>query len=397
MFSGKMNPLMLLVLVLISYYNLPETVRSSPACTFPAIINFGDSNSDTGGFSATFGPTPAPNGETFFRMPAGRFSDGRLIIDFIAERFGLPFLSSYLDSLGANYSHGVNFASVSSTMIDQNISLSQGGYSPFYLTIQVMQFSQFIPRSQLFAKRGWFFNSTMPRKEYFNQALYTIDIGQNDLTAGLLAGKTSDEFIPQTIEVFSGEVKRIYNMGGRYFWIHNTGPLGCLAYVLVGQNNTTAGELDAAGCAVIYNKAAQEFNVKLNETLVKMRKELPHAVITYVDIYSAKYSLFLEPAKYGFKDPLRVCCGHGGGKYNFDFNVKCRSSPAVNGNGTKALSAKACRQPSKKLVWDGVHFTDAANKVVFNLISTGKFSHPPRPLEMACKHQQKEQHINFDD
>lgn len=55
----------------------------SPSCSFPAIFNFGDSNSDTGGLSAAFGQAPYPNGQTFFHSPSGRFSDGRLVVDFI--------------------------------------------------------------------------------------------------------------------------------------------------------------------------------------------------------------------------------------------------------------------------------------------------------------------------
>lgn len=54
-------------------------------CSFPAIFNLGDSNSDTGGLSAAFGQAPPPNGVTFFHSPAGRFSDGRLIIDFLGN------------------------------------------------------------------------------------------------------------------------------------------------------------------------------------------------------------------------------------------------------------------------------------------------------------------------
>lgn len=51
-------------------------------CHFPAIFNFGASNSDTGGFAAAFIQPKSPNGDTFFGMPAGRLADGRLIIDF---------------------------------------------------------------------------------------------------------------------------------------------------------------------------------------------------------------------------------------------------------------------------------------------------------------------------
>ena len=56
-------------------------------CKFPAIFNFGASNSDTGGFAASLFPPTAPYGETYFHMPVGRFSDGRLIIDFLGMFF----------------------------------------------------------------------------------------------------------------------------------------------------------------------------------------------------------------------------------------------------------------------------------------------------------------------
>lgn len=60
-----------------------QTGKGSNPCAFPAIYNFGDSNSDTGGISAAFLPIPAPNGQDFFHRPAGRIGDGRLIVDFI--------------------------------------------------------------------------------------------------------------------------------------------------------------------------------------------------------------------------------------------------------------------------------------------------------------------------
>lgn len=64
---------------------LPISATSLNPCDFPAIFNFGDSNSDTGGLSAVFGQAPPPYGETYFHSPAGRYCDGRLIIDFIGS------------------------------------------------------------------------------------------------------------------------------------------------------------------------------------------------------------------------------------------------------------------------------------------------------------------------
>lgn len=63
---------------------LNPTAFALEDCQFPAVFNLGDSNSDTGGLAASslVASTP-PYGETFFGMPEGRFSDGRLIIDFL--------------------------------------------------------------------------------------------------------------------------------------------------------------------------------------------------------------------------------------------------------------------------------------------------------------------------
>ncbi|ONK57791.1 uncharacterized protein A4U43_C09F4130 [Asparagus officinalis] len=147
-FAIKMKLLHLLLLL----PPLVILVSSSP-CYFSSVFNFGDSNSDTGEYSAAFDPVPPPYGETFFGMPAGRYSDGRLIIDFIVKSLGLPYLSSYLDSLGTNFSHGANFATASSTIIDENVPLSQGG-CPLSSGVQLKEFLQFKSRSQLVYSRG---------------------------------------------------------------------------------------------------------------------------------------------------------------------------------------------------------------------------------------------------
>lgn len=34
--------------------------------------------------------------------------------------------------------------------------------------------------------------------------------------------------------------------------------------------------------------------------------------------------------------------------------------------------------------WDGVHYTQAANKWIFNQIKDGSYSDPPIPLNKAC-------------
>ncbi|KAE9595910.1 hypothetical protein Lal_00030938 [Lupinus albus] len=346
-------------------------------CDFPAIFNFGASNSDTGGFSAALRSLKSPFGETYFHRPAGRFSDGRIILDFIAESYGLPYVSAYLDSLGTNFSHGANLATGGSTILPPG----QNPLSPFYLHLQYSQFMNFILKTQYVRQRGGIFATLMPQQEYFSKALYTFDIGQNDLTTAIFGNMTIEQVkasVPDIVKSFSKNVKNIYNLGARSFWIHNTGPLGCFSSFLT---KFPSAEKDEYGCAKAYNEAAQYFNQKLKESLAQFRIEFLDAAITYVDIYSAKLSLFQDPKKYGFERPHVACCGYGG-EYNFNNNGGyCGTT--INVNGTNILVG-SCKNPSDRILWDGIHYTEAANKVVFDKISSGAFSDPPVPLNMTC-------------
>ncbi|XP_059433933.1 esterase-like [Corylus avellana] len=366
--------------MILLYASTLNPVFALENCTFPAIFNLGDSNSDTGGLAAALiTPTP-PYGETFFHMPAGRFSDGRLIIDFMAKSVGLPYLSAYLDSLGTNFKHGANFATAASTIRLPAQIIPGGGFSPFYLNIQYSQFVQFKSKSQTIREKGGIYANLMPKKDYFPKALYTFDIGQNDLGEGFFGNMTIEEVnasVPDIVNNFSTNVKAIYDLGGRSFWIHNTGPIGCLPYILA---NFLSAQRDSHGCAKPYNDVAQYFNYKLKEVVVQLRIDLPLAAITHVDVYFAKYSLFSESNKHGFELPLVACCGYGG-KYNYSSSVGCGGTITVNGS---QIFVGSCERPSVRVNWDGIHYTEAANKFVFDKISTGAFSDPPIPLKMAC-------------
>ena len=58
-------------------------------------------------------------------------------------------------------------------------------------------------------------------------------------------------------------------------------------------------ELDKQGCLKAQNDYSIEFNRKLKDRVIKLRAELPHAALTYVDIYAAKYKLIGNAKKQG--------------------------------------------------------------------------------------------------
>lgn len=53
------------------------------------------------------------------------------------------------------------------------------------------------------------FEKLLPKKEYFSQALYTFDIGQNDITAGYRLNFTAQQikaYIPDVLAQFSNVI-----------------------------------------------------------------------------------------------------------------------------------------------------------------------------------------------
>ncbi|KAD4983233.1 hypothetical protein R6Q59_002905 [Mikania micrantha] len=373
---------MLLLLLSLSTKPVKATVSNNNPCHFPAVFNFGDSNSDTGGLAAAFGQAPPPNGETFFHRPAGRYSDGRLVIDFMVQSLGLPYLSAYLDALGSNFTHGANFATGGSTIRPQNTTRHQSGLSPISLNVQSYQFNDFYVRTQIIRKDEVFFKELVPDPEAFSRGLYAFDIGQNDLTGGLFLNLTVDQVkasIPDILGQFQAVVKDVHDKGGRFFWIHNTGPIGCLPYVLE-HLPINEGQMDKNGCAKPFNELAQFFNQKLKDLVNQLLEELPEAMITYVDIYKARYALISQAHAHGFEHPLRVCCGYGQ-KYNYNIHVGCGGRVSDNG---MEIFVGSCKDPSVMIMWDGIHYTEAANKWVFDQIVNGSYSDSLVSLLMAC-------------
>ncbi|XP_059278154.1 GDSL esterase/lipase At1g09390-like [Lycium ferocissimum] len=328
------------------------------------IINFGDSNSDTGGYVIVRGMIgQLPKARTFNHDLAGRMCDGRLIIDFLCESVGNEYLTPFMESIGTNFKNGVNFAIAGSKTLPRLVS--------FNLPIQIAQFHRFQSLSLELFDKG---DGNLLGDEDLRNALYTIDIGQNDLD-GIFGGLSYEKAslkIPDIISEIENAIKAIYEQGGKYFWVHNTGPLGCLPKSLATYKKYE-NDYDEHGCLVSLNKGAKIFNDKLQLLCEKLRDELKNITIVYVDIFSIKYDLIANASSYGFVNPLMACCGYGGQPYNFESNNKC-------GQGNYTI----CEDRSKYISWDGAHYTEAANGFVASKILSTHYSTPPLKFNNFC-------------
>ncbi|XP_020888652.1 GDSL esterase/lipase At3g05180 isoform X2 [Arabidopsis lyrata subsp. lyrata] len=317
--------LTLLLFVAISQ-TLPPLAGSFPISNiFPAVFNFGDSNSDTGELSSGLGFLPQPSYEkTYFRSPtSGRFCNGRLIVDFLMEAIDRPYLRPYLDSISRqSYRRGCNFAAAASTIQKANAA----SYSPFGFGVQVSQFITFKSKVLQLIQQDEELGRYLPSEYYFKKGLYMFDIGQNDI-AGAFYSKTLDEvlaLVPTILDIFQD-------------------------------------------------------GIKLHGLFKKLPQQYPDSRFTYVDIFSIKSDLILNHSKYGFDHSITVCCGTGGPPLNYDDQVGCGKTARSNGT---IKTAKPCYDSSKYVNWDGIHYTEAANRYVALHILTGKYSETASSLNL---------------
>ncbi|ONM31897.1 GDSL esterase/lipase LIP-4 [Zea mays] len=175
----------------------PEPAPAAACARRPVVFAFGDSNTDTGGVAAGLGHYyPLPEGRVFFRRSTGRLCDGRLVIDYLCESLNMSYLSPYLEAVGSDFTGGANFAISGSSTLPRNV--------PFALHVQVQQFLHLKQRSLDLAAHG----GTAPvDADGFRNALYLIDIGQNDLSAAFGSGAPYDDVVHHRIPAIVSEIK----------------------------------------------------------------------------------------------------------------------------------------------------------------------------------------------
>ncbi|KAK9146767.1 hypothetical protein Sjap_006670 [Stephania japonica] len=376
--TPKASPMLIICILIIT---MSWSVAQAVDFSYPAVFNFGDSNSDTGDLVSGLGiRLDLPNGQTYFQKPSARFCDGRLIVDFLitknmstaVDAMDLPFLNAYLESIGTpSFRTGCNFAAAGSTILPATAT----SVSPFSFGIQVSQFLRFKARVLELLAKGKKQDKYIPQEDYFAQGLYMFDIGQNDID-GAFYSRSEDQVvasIPNILLEFETGIKRLYDQGARRFWIHNTSPIGCLPKNIAryGQDSS---RLDELGCVSSHNRAAKLFNLQLHALCKKLQNQFTDANVSYVDIFSIKFNLISNYTVYGFKQPLMACCGYGGPPMNYDSRISCGQTKDLNGS---TVTAKGCDDSSKYISWDGIHYTEAANHYVSSQILIGNYSDPP--------------------
>ncbi|XP_062117564.1 GDSL esterase/lipase At5g03610-like [Humulus lupulus] len=299
---------------------------------------FGDSYSDTGNNRKSEGTSwKYPYGITFPGKPTGRFSDGRVLTDFLAKFVGVKSPIPYQWRKVVGYKHlkyGMNFAhggtGVFNTLVmDPN------------MTAQIDSFKELINHSVFTPKD-------------LQSAVALVTVAGNDYGAYNFRNGTAEgfpAFITSVVNQLYVNLKQIHALGVKKIAVTALEPLGCL------PPSTVVSSFQQ--CNGSQNALVGFHNLLLQQAVAKLNSETSKDTnILILDLYSSFMSVFKNKGdRLGtvkFENPLKPCCVGTSSKY---------SCGSVDENGTKMYSI--CEKPESAFFWDNAHPTQQGWQAVY--------------------------------
>ncbi|XP_027368457.1 uncharacterized protein LOC113874434 [Abrus precatorius] len=309
---------------------------------FSSILVFGDSTVDTGNnnyINTLAKGNHLPYGKDFpGHVASGRFSNGKLVPDFIASTLNLkdtvpPFLDPKLSN--EELLTGVSFASGGSGFDDLTTVLS-GAIS---VSKQIKYFKEYVSKLKRIAGEN-------EAKRILGNALVIISAGTNDFLFNFydipirklefnMSGY--QDYVQNRLRIF---IKELYDLGCRKFAVTGLPPIGCIPLQITAKFSFSKDRK----CVAKENSDAKLYNRKLSQRLLQFQAMLPGSRVVYTDLYEPCINLINHPQKYGFKESSRGCCGTG----LFEVTPFCNEITPI------------CDDASKYVFWDSVHPTEAA-------------------------------------
>ncbi|CAN1163290.1 GDSL esterase/lipase EXL3 [Linum perenne] len=345
--SSTVASCLFIVLLLLGggVYNATAARGRLPAnVSVPAIIIFGDSIMDTGNNNNL--PTAIkcnfpPYGIDFHGgHSTGRFCDGKIPSDIIAEELGITeSIPAYLDPNVqiSDLLTGVSFAS------------GGAGFDPLTAKlVSVVTLSQQLQYYQEYVSKMKAMVGEERTNFIISNAMFYVVAGSDDIanTYFLLRARSLYD-VPSYTDLMSDYasdfVQKLYKLGARRIGVFSAPPIGC-----VPSQRTAGGGLDRE-CAEDRNQAALLFNSKLQSKLSSLAPSMPNTNLVYIDVYTSLSDLINNPQKYGFEVAEKGCCGTGA----IEVAILCNK-----------LTPVTCPNIGSHIFWDSYHPTEKAYRVI---------------------------------
>ncbi|KAF7843658.1 GDSL esterase/lipase 5 [Senna tora] len=328
---------------------LPRTKHPPSSSSSATLFVFGSSVFDVGNnnYINTNPSSKAnfwPYGETFFRYPTGRFSNGRVIPDFICEYSKLPLALPYLYPGNRSYIHGTNFASAGAGAL---VETHEG--TVIDLKSQV---SNFINVKETLRQRV----GDDETRRLVSEAVYLFNIGTNDYFVLVLENSKYSPIKPQQyVDMVIGNItEEIHMNGGRKFGFLGLWNLGCVPTSRLHANESSGS------CLEELSLLAKLHNTQLSMILQKLEKELEGFKYAHTNSYDLISDMIDNPSKYGFKEGKMACCGSGPYRgYN--------SCGGKRGDEYYEL----CENPDEYVFFDYTHLSERASQFFANQMWNG--------------------------
>jgi phospholipase/lecithinase/hemolysin len=277
---------------------------SAPASAYTTLFAFGDSLSDAG--NAYFLSSHLIPGAPYV---GGHFSNGPTWVEDLSLKLGLGALSP--SDLG-----GTDFAVGDATTGD--------AVAPIDLDYQVAAFQAYAAAAKL--------DST-----FLNGALYTLDIGANDILDALSNPMTADTVVTDAANSAAAEVKELHTDGARSLLFYEVPNLGLTPDIMA----------EGAAAETLASSLAQLFNATVLGDLAPLETGADPLKVFDLDTYDRLTEIVANPKLYGFANVTDPCWTGNFFGYAGSPNGKlCSLLPAVQ---------------NQYLFWDGLHPTEAGH------------------------------------
>ncbi|KAG0560821.1 hypothetical protein KC19_9G016500 [Ceratodon purpureus] len=334
------------VLLLVLFFCAAATVPSN--CSkpkFDKIFVVGDSYVDTGNrdpCNTTYVATgrvnqnwATPYGRTHPGVPAGRFSDGKVLSDHLGDYMGLkpcPFRLLNTLSTSTGVQDGINFA-VSGSGVFENLGFTKTGD-------QITQLRRVL-KTNLYSKT------------VYKKAVILYAISGNDYAAYKRNNGSSDiraitALVLSVVRQVSKDLRELYDMGFRSFVIGKLPPVGCMPVVTVSNNFSS--------CHEDFNNVATMHNLNL---VGLVAAALPEGNVIFLN-----HQLAFSRVVYNISNPdrLKACCS------GVQLGALCGD---VNKAGQARFTLCSSNLTRKYFWWDEYHPTEAGWDYIFHLFLQG--------------------------
>ncbi|KMT20044.1 hypothetical protein BVRB_1g000630 [Beta vulgaris subsp. vulgaris] len=280
-----------------------------------------------------------PYGIDFKDGPTGRFTNGKTVVDFVADNLKLPYPPPVPDFFhqGTNILQGVNFGSSGTGILGITGSALVGIQ---HMDDQINKFkNNILPK--LKEKLGCKGQTILP------QYLFVIGTGNNDYYSYYILKQylvvPPKAFAAKLVKNYLKYIQKLYNEGARKFLLISPYPIGC-GPGLVKEKK---------GCIKFINDAVNLFHDQLLIMIKQSKnKDMPDAEITVLN--SGKIIMDVVNKVTAAPDAgiTKVGCAIT--------NVDCACCKTDYKDVCKK-GGQVCLNRKEYLYYDGMHLTEAAN------------------------------------